>query len=236
MNETETSTAQPASAYVRTAGASYRFVIVVGMLSVSLVDSRLLVSSDSVATARNILSHELLFRIGVASVLAMYAAVVVLSASLFVVLKPIDEDLARLAMLLRVAEAILGAATALLSFVALALLTAHGQTNGMVEHAQALAALFLDVRNAGLDVVLVFVGLGGTVFCYLFYRSRYVPRALAAWGIFTYLSMLLLAFVSILFPQHPVLMETILYSAGALFEVIFGLWLLFKPLRYVRTT
>ncbi len=207
------------------------------MLSVSLVDSRLVVSGDSVATVRNIVSHELLFRIGVASVLAMYAAVVVLAASLFVVLKAVDENLARLAMLLRVAEAILGAATTLLSFIALALLTARGQSNGMdVEHAHALAALLLDVRNAGLDIVLVFVGLGGTVFCYLFYESRYVPRALAAWGIITYLSMLLLAFVSMIFPRHPIVMETIPYSAGALFEVVFGLWLLFKPLRHARTT
>jgi hypothetical protein len=218
---------------VRTAGASYLFVILVGILSGSLIDSRLIVSGDSAATARNILAHDLLFRIGVIALLAMYAGVVVLSASLFVVLKAIDEALARIAMLLRISEAILGAATTLLSFVALAFLTGDTQPSGVpIEHAQALAALFLDVRSAGLDIVLVFVGLGGTAFCYLFYKSWYVPRPLAAWGIFTYLSMLGLASVSIAFPRHPVALETILYSAGALFEVVFGLWLLFKPLTH----
>jgi hypothetical protein len=236
LDKTDTTDTSPPSAYVRTAGASYLFVILVGMLSVSLIDSRLIVAGDSAATARNILAHELLFRIGVIAVLAMYAGVVVLSASLFVVLKAVDEGLARIAMLLRISEAILGAATALLSFVALALLTGDTHSSGIaIEHAQDLAALFLDVRGAGLDVVLVFVGLGGTVFCYLFYKSWYVPRPLAAWGIFTYLSMLGLASVSIAFPRHPVALETILYSAGGLFEVVFGLWLLFKPLTHTPT-
>ena len=232
MDRTDATNALPPSAYVRVAGASYLFVILVGMMSVSLVDSRLVIPSDAASTARNILAYELLFRVGVVGVLAMYAAVVVLSSSLFVVLKAVGENLARLAMLLRVSEAILGAATALLSLTALALLTGDAQANAIgVERAQALATLFLEVRTAGLDVILVFAGSGGAAFCYLFYKSRYVPRLLAAWGIFTYLSMLLLAFVSITFPRHPVLVETILYSSGALFEVVFGAWLLFKPLR-----
>ena len=232
MDRTDATNALPPSAYVRVAGASYLFVILVGMMSVSLVDSRLVIPSDAASTARNILAHELLFRVGVVGVLAMYAAVVVLSSSLFVVLKAVGENLARLAMLLRVSEAILGATTSLLSLTALALLTGDAQANAIgVERAQALATLFLDVRTAGLDVILVFAGSGGAAFCYLFYKSRYVPRLLAAWGIFTYLSMLFLAFVSIAFPRHPVLVETILYSSGALFEVVFGAWLLFKPLR-----
>ena len=111
MDRTDATNALPPSAYVRVAGASYLFVILVGMMSVSLVDSRLVIPSDAASTARNILAHELLFRVGVVGVLAMYAAVVVLSSSLFVVLKAVGENLARLAMLLRVSEAILGATT-----------------------------------------------------------------------------------------------------------------------------
>lgn len=63
---------------------------------------------------------------------------------------------------------------------------------------------------------------------YLFYVSKYVPRILAGWGIFTYLSMLILSTVSILFHNHPEMIEIVLYSVGGLFELIFGLWLLIK--------
>jgi hypothetical protein len=84
------------------------------------------------------------------------------------------------------------------------------------------------VRTAGLDIVLVFIGLGATVFCYLLFKSKYIPKPLATWGIFTYLSMLSLALVSILFPNHPLMLEYVLYGVGALFELVLGLWLVFK--------
>ncbi len=132
-------------------------------------------------------------------------------------------------MLLRSGEAILGASTVLISFIVLLLLNGKGYSTVFeTEQLQALVGLFLNVRNAGLDIVLIFVGLGGTVFCYLFFKSKYVPRILAAWGIFTYLSMLILSFVSILLPNHPAMIETVLYALGGFFELIFGFWLLFK--------
>lgn len=76
--------------------------------------------------------------------------------------------------------------------------------------------------------MLFLIGLGGTVFGFMFFVSRYVPRALAAWGIFTYSSILVLAFVSILMPNRPVVLETVLYALGGTFELVFGFWLVFK--------
>jgi hypothetical protein len=72
------------------------------------------------------------------------------------------------------------------------------------------------------------VGLGGTVFGYLFLVSRYVPQALAAWGLFTYSSILVLAVVSIMFPKLPALLDIVVYALGGAFELVFGFWLVFK--------
>jgi len=55
---------------------------------------------------------------------------------------------------------------------------------------------------------------------------------LATWGIVTYTSMFILGFLNILFPERPDMIETILFTAGALFEVVFGLWLLFTGVRF----
>jgi hypothetical protein len=127
------------------------------------------------------------------------------------------------------AEAIVGVATLLTSFAVWYVLNAEGSTSAFSpDQLHVLASRLLDVRTAGLDIVLLFIGVGATIFCYLFWSSRYIPRPLAGWGIFTYLSMLVLALVSILVPNHPLMLETILYSAGAAFELIFGLWLLVK--------
>ena len=147
----------------------------------------------------------------------------------YVILKTVNKNLALLAMLLRSGEAILGSATVLISFIVLLLLNGKDYSSVFeTEKLNALAGLFLNVRTAALDIVLIFVGIGGTIFCYLFFKSYYVPRVLALWGIFTYISMLLIGLINILLPYRPVMIETVLFTLGALFELIFGFWLLFK--------
>ncbi len=215
--------------YARVAGFAYLLIIIIAILNVNFVDSKLIVSGNDAATANNIMANDLLFRIGIAGVLIIYTSVVVLSLALYVILKTVNKNLALLAMLLWSGEAILGSVTVLISFIVLLLLNGKGYSTVFeTEQLQALVGLFLNVRTAGLDIVLIFVGLGGTVFCYLFFKSKYVPRILAAWGILTYLSMLILSFVSILLPNHPAMIEIVLYALGTFFELIFGFWLLFK--------
>ena len=93
---------------------------------------------------------------------------------------------------------------------------------------QALVGLFLNVQTVGLYIVMIFMGLGGTIFCYLFFKSKYIPRILAAWGILTYSIMLIFSFVNILFPNLPEMISIVLYTPGGLFELIIGFWLLIK--------
>jgi hypothetical protein len=207
--------------HTRVAGLAYVAIILLGVLSAGLIDAKLIVPGDDAATANNIVADELLFRIGIASVLVLYASVLVLSWALYVILKTVDKHLALLALLLRSAEAVLGAATVLVSLGVVVVV--HGDAQ-----LRALAGPLLDVRTAALDIVLVFVGLGGTVFFYLFFKSKFLPTALSAWGIFTYVSMLVLAFVSVVWPSHPAMFETLLYALGSVFELTIGFWLLFK--------
>ena len=226
-------TAQPPKAspilYARVAGVAYLVIMGVAMLYGGLVESKLIVSGNDVATANNILVHQSLFRLGIVLVLMIYVSVVVASWALYVILRTVDENLALLALLFRSAEAIVGGATVLTSFAALYVLAGNGPSNPFEpQQLQALAGRLIDVRTAGLDIVLILIGIGATVFCYLLFKSKYIPRPLAAWGIFTYLSMLSLGLVSILFPNHPLLLETVLYGVGGSFEFVFGLWLLFK--------
>jgi len=215
--------------YARVAGLAYLLIIIIALLSTGLIDSNLIVPGNDAETTKNILAHDSLFRISIALILFMYMTVVILSWALYVLLKSVNKNLALLALLLRSAEAVLGAVTVLISFFVLGLLNGNGQSTVFeADQLQALVGLFLNVRTAGLDFVLVFVGLGGTVFCYLFYKSKYVPQILAGWGIITYVSMLLLGFISMLSPNHSPLFEIIPYALGGLFELIFGFWLLIK--------
>jgi len=216
--------------YAKVAGLAYVIIIMLGIFSVNYVESSLVEPENIAATVNNISTNEWLFRIGVASEVLMYALVVLLSLALYVILKPVNRNLALLALLWRLGEAIIGGATTVLSGIIPLLLIKRGAAFEP-EQVKILAGLFLAVRGAGLDVVLIFIGMGGTLFCYLFFRSKFVPRILAAWGILTYLTMLILAFVSILNPDISETVKLAFYAPGGLFELIFGLWLFFKGIQ-----
>jgi hypothetical protein len=213
--------------YARVVGLTYVLVILLGIGSVGLVESRLVVPGDDAVTVNNIIANEVLFRVSIVGEIMMFVLVVLLSLALYVILKTVNRNLALLALLWRLGEAIIGGGVTVLSgLIPLLLLQGHGAFEE--EQVQALVGLFLDVRSAGLDVVLIFIGMGGTLFCYLFFRSKYVPGMLAAWGMVTYVSMLMLGSASILLPNLPESVKMVFYAPGALFEILFGLWLLIK--------
>ena len=215
--------------YARIAGGAYLLVILLGVVTVGLVESRLVVAGDHAATSANIAKHESLFRISLVGALILYGSVLVLSWALYVVLSPINEHISLLALILRCAEGVLGCTTAILSLAALAALRTRTASDGIDPALlQGAVGVLLEARSAAMDVVLLFVGPGGVAFCYLLFVARLIPRALAVWGIITYASMLALAVLSMLWPGHPVVIETVLYGAGTLFEVTIGLWLLVK--------
>ncbi len=223
-NNTVDATLQKAA---RVAGLAYVLIIVLAILKVNFLESNLIVSGNDAATTNNIIANELLFRIGVVSEIIMFLLVVILSLALYVILKTVNKNLALAALLFRFGETIIGAVVTVLSGL-IPLLLLNSEAVFETEQLQALVGLFLNLRIAGLDIVLIFVGLGGTVFCYLFFKSKYVPGILAAWGIFTYLSMLVLALINILLPNRPEIIEIVLFALGTFFELIFGFWLLFK--------
>jgi len=96
----------------------------------------------------------------------------------------------------------------------------------------ALARLSISAHGAGYLVGLVFAGLRSTVFCYLWLKSDYVPKALAAWGVFSSFLLAACTFAPIIFPDFGKTV-TVNYYGGPIFifEVTMGLWLLLKGLR-----
>lgn len=220
-------TKTPSQVYARVAGLAYVVVILLGIFSVSYIDTNIVVLGNNEATVNNIMTNELRFRISALSEILMYVLVVLLSLALYVTLKSVNKNLALLALLWRLGESIIGGSVALLSgFVPLLLL--KNSAGLEVGHLQTLIGSFLDLRNAGLDVVLIFIGVGGTLFCYLFFKSKYIPRILSGWGIFTYLSMLVLAMTSILVPNLSETIKMAFYATGGLFEILIGFWLMIK--------
>ena len=214
---------------VRAAGLTYILIIVIGVLGSIFIDSRIITSGDFNQTINNIIANEFLFRIGVAGNLILYAMVMILSVLLYQILRNVNKNLALIAMVFRSGEALLGIATVFAGFIVLDLL--NNQFNAStIETAQlniTIGAL-LSARTNGLYIILALIGIGGTLFLYLFYKSSCIPAIISIWGMFTYLSMLILSLISILYSGLPEIIELVLFGAGTLFELTIGFWLLIK--------
>jgi hypothetical protein len=95
---------------------------------------------------------------------------------------------------------------------------------------ETLAQLLISADRAGNRIAAILFGLGSVLFCYLWFRSRCIPRLLAAWGILASLVPIMVPLSTVLFPA---LIDTPLRRARSgfpimAFEVILGLWLLLK--------
>jgi hypothetical protein len=207
----------------------YLITTATAFFSEFVVKSSLIVRGDATQTAQNIIGSERLFRIGIASDLASATGVVALTWALYVLLKPVDRNLALLAAFWRLAEAAILCVMTLNSFVVLGLLSGAAYLKTFeVSQLHSLARLALGAQVTGYNVVFILLGLGSTVFSYLLLKSRYVPAVLAGWGVFSSLLMATYALLSIVFPNTTKLVQLASYAPMGIYEVILGPWLLLK--------
>ncbi len=209
------------------AGAMFLFVNATGIFAEVFVRGSLL-SDDATETAQNIIDAELLYRLSIASDLIMLTGVIVLIWALYVLLRSVHRELALLAVFLRIVETAVTVGGTVASLVALRLLTSADYP--MVFEAGELHGLSRLARSAfgfGQDVGFIFLGLGSACFAYLLFRSRYIPRVLAAWGIFASLLLATYDLVIVVVPAATTLMYVCLGPMG-IYEIATGLWLLTK--------
>jgi hypothetical protein len=217
----------------RVAGLAYLFTLATVAFANFGIHERLIVAGNAVETARNIVVHERLFRISIACDLVYSAGVVVLLTALYVILKPLGRGLALLAAFWRLAYALMWVLMTLNLFYALRVLSdADYLRVSEVERLQALARLYLSARFDQYYVGLLFYGLGSTVCGYLWFQSRYIPRALAAWGVISSAWCAACTFAFIIFPAFANVINLWWFDTPmGIFEIATGFWLLFKGLR-----
>lgn len=217
---------------IRAAGLAFLIIIVIGVLNSVFIDGRLISNEDINLTINNIAANEFLFRFGSVCILILYVLVMLLAVLLYFILNSVNKNIALVAMVLRLGEALLGLITVLLNFIILGLINNQSNLQSLENgYLNLLIKTLFDARIAGLYIVLLLVGIGGTLFFYLFYKAYYIPKILSIWGIFTYLSMLVLSLAGFLLPDLPGMIEIILYGAGTLFELTIGFWLLLKGIK-----
>jgi len=190
------------------------------------VRGKLIATRDAVQTAANILASERLFRLAIAAELVTVVGVLVLVWGLYVILRPIDRNVVWLATFFRLGENFVLALATLLELAILALVKGAVLSGQQPLLVNEVVRLYGDAFNIGF----VFLGLGSTLFSYLWLKSGYIPRLLAGWGIFASLVMALMSLAIVVFPTLSKLGITYMMPMG-LYEFGLGFWLLIKGIQ-----
>lgn len=188
-----------------------------------------LIDYGSIAqTIANITAHQQLFRLGLSCELLTFVCDLIIIVGLYVILKPINRTIALLGIACRLIETAVVGIMTLTTFDVLRLLSDANYLKGLEPtHLQALIGLALGAHDAGYNVGFLFFGVGSTAFAYLWFKSRYISRVLAVWGILGGILTAASTFVYTLSPHLASVVEPACFIPIGTFELIVGFWLLF---------
>jgi hypothetical protein len=224
---------QPQRKAAIVAGLSYLLTFAIVVAVNFGIHDRLIVDGNAAETARNILAHEALFRLGIVGDLIYCVGVIVLLTALYVILKPVNQALALLAAFWRLVWVLMWLVMTLHLFDALRLL--HGADDMRAFDAtrlQGLAMLYFGTRFDYYYVGLLFGALASTVCGYLWFKSRYIPPALALFGLISSAWCVACTLVFYIFPHFSNIVNLWWFDTPmGIFDIALSFWLLFKGLR-----
>ena len=190
----------------------------------------LVVDGDAAATANNILAHESLFRLGLATGLISTAGYIAVTALFYDLFKTVSRSLSLLAAFFSLVGCAILAFASLFQLAPLVVLGGSQYLSVFkVEQLRALALMFLELNTQAGNICVVFFGVYCLLIGYLIFRSTFLPRllgvlmALAGLGWLTFLSPPLANRLS---PYNLVL--------GFLAELALMLWLLARGVNVQR--
>jgi len=216
----------------RLTGFTFLFAIAIVVFSNYSVTFRFIVP-DAAETARNIIANQTLFRINIVCNLIYLVTLIVMFTSLYGILKQVNKNLALVAAFFRLIYALIWGIIALNIFGALRLLgDATYLSVFEAEQLHTLARLHLKSSWDAYYIGLPFWGLASAVCSYLWLRSRYIPSALAVFGIISSVWCVICAFIFIIFPDFEKTISLSLFDMPlVIFEITLGFWLLFRGLK-----
>ena len=228
MNETDAIQRR----WARLVGLSYVLALAPAVFAEFYVSGRL-ISDNALATAQNIIAHERLFRIGIAGNLLVCVIDVLLVTSLYVVLERVNRQLAVLAAFFRLMETTILVVAVLNDFYVLRLLSGASYPTGLnAAELASVARVSIGAHSSTYGVALILFGFGSSIFCYLWLKSRYIPRPLAAFGSIASIWIGVCSFSFVVFPELNRVIGVGFYGGPIfLFELTVGLWLLIKSIR-----
>ena len=218
----------PTNKAARVAGIVYLSLVLTAPFSLLYVPAKLIVRGNAAATASNILTHEMLFRLCIVSELLSSVIFICLGLALYRLLSGVNKTWAGAMVALVLVSAAVGFLNVLNYVAALTLI--HGtEFLAAFETPQryALGMLFLRLHGQGEMMNEIFWGLWLFPFGLLVFRSGFLPRFLGVWLMLACFVWVALSLTALLFP--PYYEAAFKMAQPVLFaELAIMLWLLIK--------
>jgi hypothetical protein len=209
----------------RMAGLFYLIFVLTTVLA-TYIRGRFIVSGDAAATATNIMGSELFFRIGFVTELVSAVFFVLAAWALYMLLKPVNKNLALLFLLLNLGGVAVECINALNLFAALQFLSGANYLNVFqTGQLQAMAMSSLNLYTSGFIIAQIFFSAWLLPLGYLVYKSRSLPRFLGLLLILDFFGNLSWFLQFFLLPDYGILA----YPGNAISfvaEISLTLWLL----------
>ena len=210
----------------RIAGLLYLIYIVVHVSGDVIGRSKIIVYGDAMTTAKNILASAWQFRIGF--MLDLFAAVLFLLTAwaLYKLLKPVNENMALLFLLLNLGGVAIQAASDLFLPVCKMLLSgADYAKTFQADQLQALAMSFLYLYKNGFMIAQIFYGAWLFPLGYTVFKSGFLPKILGVVLMIHCCTWLMTSIQYFLFPGFTAI-TYVSYPLGIIAEFGLSLWLL----------
>lgn len=151
-------------------------------------------------------------------------AVAGIAMFLYPVLKKHNEAFAAGYFGSRIIESALLMISAAVPLVLIALSKDYISSGG--SHLVTAGSVLAEAYSVFFQMAMIALGVGSLLLCVVLYRTRWVPRWLSVIGFFGYAALLASSCLTIL-GKEP---GTVLYAPGAIFEIVFPIWIIIKGL------
>jgi hypothetical protein len=219
----------------RMAGLFYLIFILTTVLA-TYIRGRFIVSGDAAATANNIVGSELFFRIGFVTELVSAVFFVLAAWALYVLLKPVNRNLALLFLLLNLGGVAVECINALNLFAALQFLSGANYLNAFqTGQLQAMAMSSLNLYTNGFLIAQIFFSAWLLPLGYLVYKSHFLPKFLGLLLILDFFGNMSWFLQVFLLPGYKILA----YPGNAISliaEIALMLWLLIMAVKDQKKT
>jgi hypothetical protein len=209
----------------RTAGFLYMLLIPLGVFGMLYVPNTLFVQGDIASTVSNIAANQTLFLTSIVIALLTQVVQIFVVLYLYRVLKPVNKNHAVLMVVFSLVAVPIAMLNELNQFAVLLLLNGADYSRIFTtDQIQALIALLLDLRHAGINIAQIFWGLWLFPMGYLVIKSGFLPRIIGVFLIIACFGYLIDFFIYFYVPDFAITFSEFTFLG----ELLITFWLLIK--------